>query len=78
MTFAKPDAKQKDDFEYSTYCSVDGCGYLWAVRADGDKPKCSKHQWANDAPQKKRFFSDLPELKVKTVAQWYDDKEQVF
>lgn len=74
MTFAKP-ATKKDDFEYSTYCSVDGCGRLWAVRADGDKPKCSKHQWENDAPKKKRIFPDLPELKVKTVSQWYDEKE---
>ena len=26
-------------------CSVNGCNAKWSVKADGDKPKCSKHQW---------------------------------
>mgnify|MGYP000001757270 FL=1 len=75
MTFAKPASKQKDEIEHNSYCSVDGCHNIWAVRQDGDKQKCSFHQWINDPVKKKRSFSDLPELKVKTVAQWYDEKE---
>ena len=75
MTFAKPASKAKDDEEHNPWCSIDGCKNLWAVRQDGDKQKCSYHQWANDAPKKNRSFNNLPELKVKTVSQWYDDKE---
>lgn len=75
MTFAKPESKRKDEFEFSTYCSVDGCGYRWAVHCDGDKPKCSHHQWQKDRPQKKSFTS-LPDLKPKTVAQWYEEKDE--
>jgi hypothetical protein len=74
MTFAKPVAKEKDEKEHNPWCSVDGCKSLWAVRLDGDKQKCSYHQWVNDPPRKKRSFADLPTLKVKTVTQWYDDK----
>ena len=76
MTFAKPASKQKDEIEHNSYCSVDGCQNIWSVRQDGDKQKCSFHQWANDPPRKKRAFSDLPELKVKTVSQWYDEKNE--
>ena len=75
MTFAKPTPKEKNKEEHNPWCSVDGCKNIWAVRQDGDKQKCSYHQWINDPPKKKRSFSDLPTLKVKTVAQWYDEKD---
>lgn len=26
-------------------CSVHGCPNRWSVHMDGEKPKCSKHQW---------------------------------
>jgi hypothetical protein len=26
-------------------CFVEGCENRWTVKADGDKPKCSRHQW---------------------------------
>jgi len=26
-------------------CSVLGCPNRWSVHMDGEKPKCSKHQW---------------------------------
>ena len=26
-------------------CSVPGCPNRWSVHMDGEKPKCSKHQW---------------------------------
>jgi hypothetical protein len=51
-------------------CSVPGCTSWWSVKID--KPKCSFHQWHSDKPR----AAKLPELKEKTVAQWYDEKEK--
>jgi hypothetical protein len=82
MTFAKPAAKQNDEPEFSTYCSVDGCGRLWAVRQDGDKPKCSKHQWENSGKSRKPPFYAKTEssqsISELVSAKWYDDKEEPF
>jgi len=47
-----------------------GCTSWWSVKID--KPKCSFHQWHSDKPR----AAKLPELKEKTVAQWYDDKDK--
>jgi hypothetical protein len=78
MTFAKPASKQNDEPEYSTYCSVDGCGRLWAVRSDGEKQKCSYHQWQNSGKPRKPIFPAGIKETSKTVAQWYDDKDEPF
>ena len=40
--------QQKDDsFDdiQRLMCSVPGCQSRWSVHSDGEKPKCSKHQW---------------------------------
>jgi len=40
--------QQKDDSFDDTLrlmCSVHGCPNRWSVHSDGEKPKCSKHQW---------------------------------
>jgi len=40
--------QQKDESFDDTLrlmCSVQGCPNRWAVHSDGEKPKCSKHQW---------------------------------
>lgn len=74
MTFAKPKAKEKEENEYSTYCSIDGCGRKWAVRVDGEKPKCSYHQWVNSGKPKNPEFKPKKKETVKTVGQWYQDK----
>jgi hypothetical protein len=40
--------KQKDDsFDdiQRLMCSVHGCQNRWSVHMEGEKPKCSKHQW---------------------------------
>jgi len=50
---------------------VPGCTSWWSVKID--KPKCSFHQWHSDA---KPRAAKLPELKEKTVAQWYDEKDK--
>ena len=60
---------QEPSFD-TNICSVPGCNNWWSVKLD--KPKCSYHQWESDV---KRMPAKLPELKVKTVSQWYDDKE---
>jgi hypothetical protein len=70
MTFAKPMKYETPDDRNTSLCSVPGCNNLWAVKIDA--PKCSFHQWNTD---NKPRSAKLPELKVKTVAQWYDEKE---
>ena len=40
--------QQKDDsFDdiQRLMCSVHGCQSRWSVHMEGEKPKCSKHQW---------------------------------
>ena len=40
--------QQKDDsFDdiQRLMCSVHGCLSRWSVHIEGEKPKCSKHQW---------------------------------
>jgi hypothetical protein len=40
--------QQKDDsFDdiQRLMCSVYGCQSRWSVHMEGEKPKCSKHQW---------------------------------
>ena len=40
--------QQKDDFFddiQRLMCSVHGCPNRWSVHMEGEKPKCSKHQW---------------------------------
>ena len=40
--------QQKDDsFDeiQRLMCPVHGCPNRWSVHMDGEKPKCSKHQW---------------------------------
>ena len=40
--------QQKDDsFDdiQRLMCSVHGCQNRWSVHMEGEKPKCSKHQW---------------------------------
>ena len=68
----KPE-KPEEDESYSRYCSVENCQNVWAVRADGDKQKCSYHQWLNTGkPKKAPIFSNFPK-KEKTVSAWYDE-----
>jgi hypothetical protein len=53
---------QKDDsFDDSQrlMCSVPGCPNRWSVHSDGEKPKCSKHQWEKT-------------LKPPAVKSWHD------
>jgi len=75
MTFAKPEKKQESslDEEQRLMCSVPGCNKRWTVHISGDKPKCSHHQWSGEKPS--RNPASLLPKEPKTVAQWYDDKE---
>ena len=47
MSFAKPETKNDDNFDavQKLMCSVFNCPNRWSVHMDGEKPKCSKHQW---------------------------------
>jgi len=59
--------QQKDDsFDeiQRLMCSVHGCPNRWSVMSDGDKPKCSKHQWQR--------------IEKKPVAQSWHDVEREF
>ena len=44
--------KQESGFDemQRLMCSVAGCGKRWSVHLDGDKPKCSDHQWKPSPP----------------------------
>ena len=75
MTFARPETKEKDEKEHNPYGSVDGCQNIWEVRQDGDKQKCSHHQWLNSGKAKPAPFLPNYPKKVKTVKAWYDEVE---
>jgi len=75
MTFAKPETKKDDNFDamQRLMCSVHGCPNRWSVHMEGEKPKCSKHQW------KKQDYKapDLKEVLKNSnpVKHWQDDEE---
>jgi len=75
MSFAKPETKKDDNFDaiQRLMCSVHGCPNRWSVHMDGEKPKCSKHQWQKEAykaPDLKEIFKN-----VRPVKHWQDDQE---
>ena len=54
-------------------CSVPGCSSRWSVHLDGDKPKCTTHQWEkNSAYYKKPIVANSVS---QTVQQWYEKEE---
>jgi hypothetical protein len=71
MTFAKPTKYETIDDRNPSLCTVPGCTNLWSVKIDS--PKCSFHQWNTDSKPRAK---PLPQLKEKTVAQWYDEKDK--
>ena len=75
MTFAKPETKKDDNFDamQRLMCSVQGCPNRWSVHMEGEKPKCSKHQWEKQdykAPDLKEVFKNSSPIK-----HWQDDQE---
>lgn len=57
-------------------CGVDGCSRIWAVRFDGQLPKCSRHQWQQpmfgNTKTYQRYLADKGSPGVaKTVETWY-------
>ena len=68
--------QQKDDSFDDTQrlmCSVHGCPNRWSVHSDGDKPKCSKHQWEKNSADYKKPIVAKPVS--QTVQQWYEKEE---
>ena len=67
--------QQKDDaFDdvQRLMCSVPGCTKRWLVHMEGEKPKCSKHQWEKQdykAPDLKEVFKNS-----RPVKHWQDDE----
>jgi len=75
MTFAKPETKKDDNFDamQRLMCSVHGCPNRWSVHMEGEKPKCSKHQWQKEdhkMPDFKEVFKNSSPVK-----HWQDDEE---
>jgi len=68
--------QQKDDsFDdiQRLMCSVHGCPNRWSVLMEGEKPKCSKHQWEKQdykAPDLKEVLKNS-----NPVKHWQDDEE---
>lgn len=57
--------QQTEVDEYSRLmCSVPGCQNRWSVHINGEKPKCSMHQWTTTAKPSE-----------KTVQAWYAKDE---
>lgn len=59
--------KKNQEFEVSGYdhlmCSVPGCQNRWSVSINGDKPKCSMHQWMKPKKEPKDFQFSSPPVK---------------
>lgn len=73
MTFAKPTPKQEPiDEMQRLMCSVHGCPNRWSVHLDGDKPKCSYHQWEKTSPPPKPTHVKPV---TQTVQQWYERED---
>ena len=52
-------------------CSAPGCNKRWSVHMEGEKPKCSKHQWQKEdykMPDLKEVFKNSSPVK-----HWQDD-----
>ena len=47
MAITKFTQQKNDAFDDNQrlMCSVHGCPNRWSVHMEGEKPKCSKHQW---------------------------------
>ena len=47
MSITKFTQQKDDSFDdiQRLMCSVHGCQSRWSVHMEGEKPKCSKHQW---------------------------------
>ena len=76
MSFAKPETKREDNFdaEQRLMCSAPGCNKRWTVHMEGEKPKCSKHQWEKQdykAPDLKEVFKNSSPVK-----HWQDDRDE--
>ena len=75
MSFAKPNVPKENTFDdvQRLMCSVQGCPKRWSVHMEGEKPKCSKHQWEKQdykAPDLKEVFKNSSPVK-----HWQDDEE---
>lgn len=56
--------QQKDDaFDdvQRLMCSVPGCQNRWSVQTEGEKPKCSKHQWGKSEIKAAKSWHDVEE-----------------
>lgn len=74
MTFAKPTSKNQDsgfDEMQRLMCSVDGCPNRWNVHLDGDKPKCSFHQWQKTDYPKPSVQKSI----TQTIRHWNETED---
>jgi len=55
-TFGKPQDVEPLTVEQSSFCSVLGCTNQWSVRTEGDRSKCSFHQWLVTKSQVKSSY----------------------
>lgn len=70
----KNNVKQESQFDemQRLMCSVHGCQTRWSVHLDGDKPKCSHHQWEKtSAPPQLTHVKPV----TQSVQQWYERED---
>ena len=71
---------KKDEPAYegpSLLCSVPGCTSRWSVRAEGQSPKCSYHQWQQPQQNYTKTYQQYSAGKnqpavAETVDVWYN------
>ena len=65
--------KDKSETEFDEMqrlmCSVPGCPNRWSVHLDGDKPKCSRHQWEKTSNYPK---PNVSQSVSRTIRHWSD------
>jgi hypothetical protein len=75
LTNFRNNVKQESGFDemQRLMCSVPGCGKRWSVLLDGDKPKCSQHQWGKETTT--YSHPTIEKSVTQTVQQWYEKEE---
>ena len=77
INFKKQNDTPADDGQ-KLMCSIHGCGSRWSVHSDGEKPKCSKHQWQKSLDYKTPDFSEIFKSIPRHKPNVTDDVEEIF
>lgn len=71
--FNQPQPEQNDNH---LMCGVPGCNARWTVHMEGHRPMCSFHQWQGKDLKPKAKKAEPPAS--KSIAQWYNDSNEIY